>query len=54
MLDEVDGHVDRHQGRLDKARRNLGYVARKANDNKQLTAIVILIIVLVLLIIILK
>ena len=54
MLDDVDEHVDRHQGRLDGARRSLGNVARKANDNKQITAIVILIIVLVLLIIILK
>ncbi|KAA6409451.1 MAG: hypothetical protein FRX48_07004 [Lasallia pustulata] len=54
MLDDVDEHVDRHQSRLDKARKNLGYVARKANDNKQLTTIIILIIVLVLLIIILK
>ena len=54
MLDEVDEHVDRHQTRLDKARKNLGYVARKANDNKQLTIIIILIIILVLLIIILK
>lgn len=54
MLDDVDEHVDRHQTRLDKARKNLGYVARKANDNKQLTTIIILIIVLVLLIIILK
>ncbi|MCJ1401746.1 hypothetical protein MMC11_004963 [Xylographa trunciseda] len=54
MLDDVEEHVDRHQGRLDGARRSLGKVARKANDNKQITAIVILIIVLVLLIIILK
>ena len=54
MLDDVEDHVDRHQGRLDGARRSLGKVARKANDNKQLTAIFILIIVLVLLIVILK
>jgi len=54
MLDDVDRHVDRHQSRLDKARKNLGTVARKAKDNKQLTAIVVLIIILVLLIIILK
>ncbi|MCJ1283325.1 hypothetical protein MMC26_002653 [Xylographa opegraphella] len=54
MLDDVEEHVDRHQGRLDGARRSLGKVARKANDNKQITAIVILIIVLVLLIIVLK
>lgn len=54
MLDEVDEHVDRHQTRLDGARKRLGTVARKAKDNKQLTTILILIIILVLLIIILK
>ncbi|PVH75044.1 snare-domain-containing protein [Cadophora sp. DSE1049] len=54
MLDDVDRRVDRHQTSLDKARKNLGTVARKAKDNMQLTIIVILIIVLVLLIIILK
>lgn len=54
MLDEVDQHVDRHQTRLDKARKNLGTVARKAKDNMQLTIILVLIIILVLLIIILK
>ncbi|KUJ23124.1 snare-domain-containing protein [Mollisia scopiformis] len=54
MLDEADRHVDRHQSRLDKARKNLGTIARKAKDNMQMTIIVILIIILVLLIIILK
>lgn len=54
MLDDVDRRVDRHQGSLDKARRNLGSVARKAKDNMQLTVIVCLIVILVLLIIILK
>jgi len=54
MLDEVDGRVDRHQNRLDKARKSLGGVARKAKDNMQMTVILILIIILVLLIIILK
>ncbi|KAG4422612.1 hypothetical protein IFR04_004233 [Cadophora malorum] len=54
MLDDVDRRVDRHQTSLDKARKNLGTVARKAKDNMQLTIIVILIIILVLLIIILK
>lgn len=54
MLDEVDGLVDRHQSRLDQARKNLGTVARKASENKSMTTIVILIIILVLLIIILK
>lgn len=54
MLDEVDGTVDRHQTRLDRARRTLGKVARGASENKQMTAIVVLIIILVLLIAILK
>ncbi|KAK0123563.1 hypothetical protein ONS96_010542 [Cadophora gregata f. sp. sojae] len=54
MLDDVDQRVDRHQTSLDKARKNLGTVARKAKDNMQMTIIAILIIILVLLIIILK
>ena len=54
MLDDVDGVVDRHQTRLDRARRTLGKVAKGAGENKQMTAIVILIIILVLLIAILK
>lgn len=54
MLDDVEQHVDRHQSRLDGARKRLGTIARKARDNSQLTIILILICVLVLLIIILK
>ena len=54
MLDEVDEHVDRHQGRLSGARDRIGKIARKANDNKQITTIVVLIIILVLLIIVSK
>jgi syntaxin 8 len=54
MLDEVDGHVERHTTTLNKARKNLGVVARKAKDNMQLTIILALIIILVLLIAILK
>ena len=54
MLDESEQVMDRHQSRLDGARRQLGNVARRAKDNKQLTVIIILVIVLVLLIIILK
>lgn len=54
MLDEVDGHVVRHQTTLDKARRNLGNVARSAKDNLSMTIIVVLIVVLVLLIAVLK
>ncbi|KJZ72040.1 hypothetical protein HIM_08601 [Hirsutella minnesotensis 3608] len=54
MLDEVEAVTDRHQGRLDRASRTLGKVARGAGENKQMTAIVVLIIILVLLIAILK
>lgn len=54
MLDEMDSTVDRHQGRLDRAKGVLGKVAKGAGDNKQITAIVVLIIILVLLIAILK
>ncbi|KAG0651615.1 putative syntaxin-8B [Hyphodiscus hymeniophilus] len=54
MLDEVDRRVDRHQTTLDKAKKNLGHVARKAKDNVQMTIILVLIIILVLLIFILK
>ncbi|KAI1213602.1 v-SNARE [Annulohypoxylon truncatum] len=54
MLDDVDVAVDRHQGRLDGARRQVGRIARSAGESKQMIAIIILIIVLVLLIAILK
>lgn len=54
LLDEIDGRVDRHQTRLDQARRGLGSVARKAGDNKQLTTIIVLIVILVLLIAVFK
>lgn len=54
MLDEVEGHVDRHQTTLDGARRRLGNFSRKARDNKQLTIILILIMILIILILILK
>ncbi|KAI1453777.1 v-SNARE [Annulohypoxylon moriforme] len=54
MLDDVDVAVDRHQGRLDRARKQVGRIARSAGESKQMIAIIILIIVLVLLIAILK
>lgn len=54
MLDDVDEVVDRHQNRIDRARKALGKVARSAGENKQMTAIVVLIIILILLIAILK
>jgi len=54
LLDEVDGHVDRHVTRLDQAKRRLGGVSRKAKANWGMTTIIILIVILVLLIVILK
>ncbi|KAL7929116.1 hypothetical protein V8C35DRAFT_316271 [Trichoderma chlorosporum] len=54
ILDEVDHVTDRHQSRLDRAKRALGKVARSASDNKQMAIIFILIVILVLLIAILK
>ncbi|KAI1780634.1 v-SNARE [Hypoxylon cercidicola] len=54
MLDDVDAAVDRHQGRLDRARRQVRKISNAASESKQMIAIIILIIVLVLLIAILK
>lgn len=54
LLDDVDEHVDRHQGRLNHARRRLDKIRRKAGDNWSMMTIVGLIIVLVILIVILK
>lgn len=54
MLDDVDVAVDRHQGRLDRAKRQVNKISRAAGESKQMIAIIILIIVLVLLIAILK
>ncbi|KAK2877232.1 hypothetical protein FQN49_001331 [Arthroderma sp. PD_2] len=54
LLDDVDGHVDRHQGRLDGARRSLGRFREKSKGSKGLMTIIGLIIVLVILIVILK
>lgn len=54
MLDEVDGVVDRHQSRLDRAKRTLGSVARTAGQNMQMTTIIALIVILILLIAVLK
>ncbi|KAI4867158.1 v-SNARE [Hypoxylon rubiginosum] len=54
MLDDVDGAVDRHQGRLDRARRQVRKISRAASESKQMIAIIVLIIVLVLLIAVLK
>ncbi|RYO74192.1 hypothetical protein DL764_010946 [Monosporascus ibericus] len=55
LLDEVDEHVDRHQGRLDRARRQVGRISRAAaGDARQMAAIIALIIILILLIALLK
>lgn len=54
LLDEVDRGVDRHQGRLDGAKRRLVGVGRKAGQNWGMTTIIVLIAILVLLIIVLK
>ncbi|ETI20839.1 hypothetical protein G647_07182 [Cladophialophora carrionii CBS 160.54] len=54
LLDEVDRGVDRHQGRLDGAKRRLKGVSQRAKDNWGITTIIVLIVILVLLIILLK
>lgn len=55
MLDEADGHVERHQGRLERARRQVDRIARASGaDGRQMVAIVVLIVILVLLIVVLK
>ncbi|KAI3320583.1 v-SNARE [Xylariaceae sp. AK1471] len=54
MLDDVDVAVDRHQGRLDRAKRQINRITRAAGESKQMIAIIALIIFLVLLIAILK
>lgn len=54
LLDDVERGVDRHQGRLDGARRRLEGVSRKAKENWGMTTIIILIVILVFLIVVLK
>ncbi|KAH0834469.1 hypothetical protein AYO21_08356 [Fonsecaea monophora] len=54
LLDEVDRGVDRHQGRLDGAKRRLKGVSERAKQNWGMTTIVVLIVILVLLIVLLK
>lgn len=54
LLDEVDRGVDRHQGRLDGAKRRLKSVGEKAKQNWGMTTIIVLIVILVLLIVLLK
>lgn len=54
LLDEVDRGVDRHQGRLDGAKRRLKGVGERAKENWGMTTIIVLIVILVLLIVLLK
>jgi syntaxin 8 len=54
LLDEVDRSVDRHQNRLDGAKRRLKFVGAKAKANWGMTTIIVLIVILVLLIALLK
>ncbi|KAJ5812857.1 hypothetical protein N7447_009880 [Penicillium robsamsonii] len=54
LLDGMDGDVERHQTRLDGARRRIDRIRRKAGDNWSMMTIIGLIIVLVILIAILK
>jgi len=54
LLDEVDRGVDRHESRLDGAKRRLKGVGKTAKANWGITTIIILIVILVLLIVVLK
>ncbi|KIX04428.1 uncharacterized protein Z518_05296 [Rhinocladiella mackenziei CBS 650.93] len=54
LLDEVDRGADRHQGRLDGAKRRLKGVGERAKQNWGMTTIIVLIVILVLLIVLLK
>ena len=54
LLDDVDDGVTRHQSQIDRARKRIGKIARKAKDNLSLTIILSLILILILLIIITK
>lgn len=54
ILDDVDAAVDRHQGRLDRAKRQVNKISRAAGESKQMVIIIALIVILVLLIAITK
>lgn len=54
LLDGMDGDVERHQTRLDGARRRLDRFRRRAGENWSMMTIIGLIIILVILIVILK
>lgn len=54
LLDGMDGDVERHQNRLNGARRRLDRIRRRAGENWSMMTIIGLIIILVILIVILK
>ncbi|KAL1888988.1 hypothetical protein Cpir12675_005961 [Ceratocystis pirilliformis] len=54
MLEDTEAVVDRHQSRLDRARRSLNRIAEDESDSRGMMTIVVLIIILILLIAILK
>jgi syntaxin 8 len=57
MLDETERAVDRQQGALGRARRQIGRITRRhasGSECRQMGAILVLIVVLILLIAILK
>ncbi|KAL4787882.1 hypothetical protein BJX76DRAFT_247621 [Aspergillus varians] len=54
LLDGMDGDVERHQSRLDNAKRRIDKIRRSAGDNWSMMTIIGLIIVLVILIVLLK
>ncbi|KAL4867146.1 hypothetical protein BDV12DRAFT_123804 [Aspergillus spectabilis] len=54
LLDGMDGDVDRHQSRLDHAKRRIDKIRRSAGENWSMMTIIGLIIVLVILIVLLK
>ncbi|KAL2837170.1 hypothetical protein BJY01DRAFT_47060 [Aspergillus pseudoustus] len=54
LLDEMDDTAERHQGRLNNARRRVDKIQKKARENWSMMTIIGLIIVLVILIVLLK
>lgn len=54
LLDGIDGDVERHQSRLDNAKRRINKIRRSAGENWSMMTIIGLIIVLVILIVLLK
>ncbi|KAI3394578.1 hypothetical protein diail_2569 [Diaporthe ilicicola] len=54
LLEDQEALVDRHSSRLERARRQVGRIARSASESKQMIAIIVLIVILILLIAVLK